>query len=503
MKVLVWLLSLSLLLSGCAGENAWVPTGDGLADGTRPPEETTAPAVAAPGQLETQSMAFTLAWAPEEGLNPYTCTNLHNRMLFSLVYQSLFTVSAEYEVQPQLCARSLVSEDKMSHSFWLAEATFSDGTVLTAMDVVQSLEAARENPYYAGRFLHIGEIAAAEENTVTIQTTTPMAQLSLLLDIPIVKYGQEGENFPQGTGPYALQQGEEGLCLVRRQNWWCDAALPIGAETIGLLAIQSPTQIRDAFEFGNLDISIADPGSVSYAAYRSDYELWDAESGILLYVGCNSRSSVLNKTVRAALTYAIDRMGILTSCYNGFGIAATLAASPNCPSYDRNLAREVSYDPGEFTKALTTAGMVGRQVRFLVNKSDSIRLQAAWKIAQTMTDCGLVVELVEVDGESYQEALALGDFDLYLGQTRLSPNMDLSEFFREGGALRYGGMKNEKLYEACLEALEDPENLRSLHQQVLENGQLIPVLFRTYAVCAQRNTTLTPSRDNIFYYEMG
>ena len=40
---------------------------------------------------------------------------------------------------------------------------------------------------------------------------------------------------------------------------------------------------------------------------------------------------------------------------------------------------------------------------------------------------------------------------------------------------------------------------------VLRNGQLIPVLFRTYAVYAERGLAddMEPSRDNVFYYSLG
>ena len=40
---------------------------------------------------------------------------------------------------------------------------------------------------------------------------------------------------------------------------------------------------------------------------------------------------------------------------------------------------------------------------------------------------------------------------------------------------------------------------------VMEDGQLIPILFRTYAVYGKRGLaqSLAPGRDNIFYYPMG
>ncbi len=59
-------------------------------------------------------------------------------------------------------------------------------------------------------------------------------------------------------------------------------------------------------------------------------------------------------------------------------------------------------------------------------------------------------------------------------------------------------------YNLCQQALENHGNYYTLHQTVMDNGLLCPVLFRSYAVYATRGlvTDLTPARDNIFYYQL-
>ena len=509
MKHIALLLSLVMVLlafGGCASDKAYVPTGDGLADVAPPTTAPADPGVEAPGSLNATEATFTLAYYPEEGFNPYSCLNINNRMLFSLLYQSLFTTDSSFRVEPQLCQSFTVSEDLTTYIFTLAQATYADGTALTAMDVVESLKQAEDSDYYEGRFRYIKSISEAEGNRVKIVTSTPMEQLPMLLDIPIVKYGQTDSNTPQGTGPYVLEDTPEGTALARRENWWCDAQVPLSAKRVSLMVAQNPTQIRDEFEFGDVGVSTADPGSASYADYRCDYELWDAETGIFLYLGCNIKSKVFSQNqVRVALSYAIDRAALLSDCYNGFGKAATLPAAPGSPFYDMNLARQVSYDPEVLRQALTESQLVGKTVRLLVNKTDSVRLQAARKIGQMLTDCGLVVEMLEHNYTDYRAVLRDGNFDLYLGQTKLSPNMDLTAFFVEDGALSWGGMDNATCLSMCKEALENSGNYYNLHQMVLRNGQLIPVLFRSYAVYADRGLAgdMEPSRDNVCYYSMG
>ena len=490
------------LAAGCGSQQAYVPTGHGLADQDAPIQPTGA---AAP-TLPPEDQHFRLAYFPQEGFNPFTCTNINNRMLMSLLYQGLFFVDRDYQAVPILCKSYVVSPNQRSHTFELERATFSDGTVLTAEDVVASLKAAEESSLYGGRFDNIAEIYAAGTHTVRIETYCAYENLPLLLDIPILKATELEAETPLGTGPYQLRKVASGMSLQKRSKWWCEAALPVSAESIPLMEAENMAQIRDTFEFDDLGISISDPGSSSYAEYRCDYELWEMETGIFLYLGCNLASPVFsNDNVRHALTYAINRMALLDQCYHGFGAVATLPASPSSPFYDRGLAGKVTYQPEMLRQALKDAGMVGQEIVLLVNKSDSVRLQTARMIKDMLTECGLEVTIQDNSTRYYKDKLLGDEYDLYLGQTRLSTTMDLTAFFAPYGALSFGDMDDPACYAKAKEALENSGNYYNLHQLILKDGQLVPLLFRNYAVYAVRGLAqnLQPSRDNVFFYSIG
>ena len=491
-----------VLLAGCGNAaDSYVPTGDGL---TRE-EGYTGPTATRP--QEDREQELTLTYYPDRSMNPYLCTDFTNRALFSLLYQSLFVVDRNYNVEPQLCKKFSMSQDMKSYTFYIEEsATFSDGTPLTIQDVVACLSAAEQSTVYSGRFLHVTGITLSEDGGVTLSLNTPCENLPLLLDIPIIKQSQLQEAIPLGTGPYILDATAVSACLRRRSDWWCRAEMVVTAPTVALMAAQSPTQIRDAFQFSDLSLVCADPGSDRYADYRCDYELWDCENGIFLYLACRESSDVFSiPEVRTALTYAIDRDSLVEDFYRGFARSATLPASPLSPYYSEALAAKYEYDAIKFAQVLQDKGLQGSTVTFLVNKDDSLRLRVARAIAQMLTDCGLVVQMSELSGSDYTYALRAWNFDLYLGQTKLSANMDLSAFFHSNGALSWGGVNDVAAYTLCQQALENYGNYYSLHKTVMDNGLLCPVLFRSYAVYATRGllTGLTPSRDNVFYYSLG
>ena len=498
------MLCLALLLAGCGeSDEAYVPTGDGLtwdADYTGPIP------TAASREDEEEEMELVLTYYPSKTMNPISSTDFTNRALFSLIYQGLFCVDRSYNVEPLLCRTYNVSDDLCTYTFYLERATFSDGSFLTGEDVVASLNAARESDYYGGRFTYVNEIYVAEDGGVVISLFTPYENLPLLLDIPIISKDALEDDRPLGTGPYVFNGTALGGTLRKRTNWWCESDLVITQDTIRLVAAESITHIRDEFEFGDLSLVCANPGSGKYVDYRCDYELWDCDNGVFVYLAFCDESYVFSvPELRVNLTHAIDRDTLVSTYYRGFARSAQLPASPLFPYYSQALAANYGYNPGKFTAALQDAGLDGASIVLLVNSDDSLRMRVARHIGQMLNDCGLAVTMKEVSGQAYRDALILREYDLLVGQTKLSANMDLSEFFDTTGSLSYGGMDDLSVFELCRLALENHGNYYSLHKTVMDNGLLCPVITGSYAVYATRGllTDLSPARDNIFSYSIG
>ena len=499
------LLCLSMVagLLGCVPEDReYVPSGGQLVMDS-PVDNATAPTEA----QEEQELTLTIY--PGRSTNPFTCTDYTNRALFSLIYQGLFAVNSEYEVEPILCDRYQVSKDGLMYTFYLDEdATFSDGTSVKPEDVVASYYAAKASDFYSGRFTHIGGFWA-EGSAIFLTVDTLMEDLPLLLDIPIVKASEVNAAAPLGSGPYTLHATITSAYLRRVGSWWCAdrTNLVVTADSIPLVAAEAPAQIRDEFEFFDLDLVCANPCSDLYADFRCDYELWDCENGEMIFLACNvaHREFFQNASLRSILTYGIDRDTIVEKYYQGFARAVTLPASTYFPWYSSGLAAKYAYDPQRFQEELANASKPGRELVLLVNGDDTLRLQAAREIANQLTALGLPTTVNAQDHQSFLEHVYAGNYDMYLGSTRLSANMDLSAFYASGGSLSYNGIASSTLYQRCLDALENHGNYYNLHQEVAEDGRIVPLLFCGYAIYATRGvlSDLEPARDNVFYYTLG
>ncbi len=503
-RFFVLFLSLVLVLGSFAGCKAqpgtYIPSGDALLGDKDPIPPTKPPVV--------NQEDFALVYYPGKPMNPYLATDHTNRAILPLIYQGLFAVSSSYEVVPILCQSYTMSADMKTYTFHLAsEALFSDGSPVTAADAVASLNAAKGSPWYGGRLQHVTTISGFG-SAVLIELDTPMENLPILLDIPIVKASQVDIARPIGSGPYRLDTAEGGL--RRQAAWWCDTQIAIQCDFIKLVTAESTNQIRDAFEFQGVSLVCTDPAASDYVDFRSDYELWGSENGLFLFLACNGKSKIFtNPAIRSALTYAIDRKMLADEYYHGFAQAASLPASPASPWYDEDLADKYSYDPEKFAQIISSALESGdletNEITLLLNSSDVVRHRVGNAIVKMLEAGGLRVKVVTATAANFTEALKQGQYDLYLGQTRLSQNMDLSAFFAKNGAMNYGSMTNPSIYAIGLEALANAGNYYDLHELVMEDGQLCPILFQSYALYTDRGIlpNLEPARDNLFFYDLG
>ena len=505
-RYLSLILCLVLLVSfaGCAAEDTpYVPHGGALAAEDADVNELDI-------EEDEQPQELTLAYYADVPMNPFKTADYTNRLLFSLIYQGLFATNADFESVPILCENYRVSADYRTYTVYLQDATYSDGSTVTVEDVMASYQAAQDSKHYGGRFTHLNKMEVNEDGSITFYLRTPMEDFLSLLDIPIIKASQLEADYPVGSGPYIFEHSLTGARLRRNAGWWCNSPdLLIKAEMISLVAADSPTQIRDEFEFADVGLVCTDPCSDTYADYRCDYELWNCDNGIMVYLGCNvaySQNEVFETdTLRSAITYAIDRNELVKDNYNGFARPTTIAMDPGHPYYSEALNAKYAYDPVKFINAMNYAKLPREPLKLLVNSDDSMRMRLARDIVNMLTECGLKIEMVEKKNNEFIQDVKYGKYDLYLGQTRLPPNMDLSEFFRPWGDLSWGSVDNEGLYDLCKEALDNHGNYYNLHKALADDGRIIPLLFCGYAVYADRGlvSELEPARDNVCFYTLG
>lgn len=456
--------------------------------------------------------SFALGYNVASSFHPHTCTDYNNQAILSLVYQSLYVVDSSFLPQRQLAASYTVSADGLTHEIsMVTDASFSDGTPVTISDVIDSLNHANEAGIYAGRLYLVESMEMTGLYTMTITTKTPVEQLPLLLDIPIVESETLEYELPVGSGPYTMNLSTRVLTASKTVG-----SLPA---TIELVSVNDRVDVRDSFSYGDIDLVFTDPNDGSRVPYLADFELWSAPSTSLQYLGFQTNGELFSsQELRRAITYAVDRDTIVTTEASGFALATTLPISPSATAYDPVLAEEYAFNLTKFNQILedadiqdrnddgildryTSTGTESLAIRFITLQGSYQRTTTAQRIADQLTELGFAVTLQVLTQEEYGTAMSTGNYEMYLAEVRLSPNFDLTPFFTEGGSLSYGGIAQDAMVYLCSQFLENEGNGYNLHKAVMDGGWLCPVIIKTNGVYATRGkySGFLPALNNPFW----
>lgn len=490
-----------LALSGC-GQPAPGPI----------PTGTPAPT---PSQLPGATQ-FSLGYDPAAPLHPITGDSQVNQELTGLVYQGLYELDNAFAPHPVLAKSAAVSEDGLTWTFSLAEDVhFSDGTPLTAQHVAASLDAARTAPLYTARLSGVTAVSAGEDGLVYVTLSAPNGNLPALLDIPVVLEQEDGP--PLGSGYYYYDHSGERLFLHTNPYHRSVAALPYA--TIPLMAVSDADQRIAAFDSGEITAVTTDFSSAYALGYSGSYETWDYPTTALLYVGFNTVSGPCQSAiVRRAFSRAFDREGLAQTELSGHGDPAELPVSPLCGGYDAGAASQLGCDTDAAAQLLADAGYVRNEedgllylrkapleATLLVNSDNDTRQAIADQITQALTGLGVTVTVKRLPWNDYTAALSAGQFDLYIGEVRLTGDFDPTALL--AGDLNYGRYASGAFAQALSGwKAARGEQARAQAAQVLwgqfaQDAPIAPLCFKRGSLLVRWGTVsnLQPTRANPYY----
>ncbi len=473
-------MALCLALTGCY--EAEVPEEEDFWAYT--PEETTDTE-----EVSHAAQVFTLPYLSSQTLDPIACPDGVQQVIGSLLYEGLFVLNERFEPQPLLCSSYSCSGNNLTYTFELRDGvTFSNGAAFTSSDVLSTYRRAQISDRFAARFANVASMRAGR-GTFTVTLRQPDSAFPALLDIPIVKSGTEKDPVPLGTGPYLFLTDSEGPCLVRSENWWGDT--PPVLERIELASAKDADTAVYLFSARSAHLLTADLLSATTAASLGSVDMTDAPTTAMLFLGFNTAKPALAEpAMRVAIGRAIDRDAVATVLLAGHAQPAQFPISPVSPLYPA--ASEIPYDAGVYEEALTSAqdeatppvDVQPLELTLLVNAENSFKTAVAEYLAKEFTAAHVTVTPVILPWNEYLEALERGNFDLWLGETRLTADWDITALVGTDGVLNYGKFTNADV-DAALRAFlssESPATAQALCAKLAELSPILPIAFKSLSI---------------------
>ena len=488
--ILSVLAALCLLLSGC-GQGGEEPMGDVTPWDQGDTQQEEEP-------VRQELTAFALAYQQGQSLDPLTCGEGVQLQLAMLLYEPLFQLDGEFQPQPVLCEAAEVSSDYLTYTLTIRQGVlFSDGSLLEAEDVVDTLRRVMASQRYGNRLRDVQQVRRQGDSQVVVTLKAPNCAFLSLLEIPVVKSGTEEDLVPVGTGPYLLVTAGDSAYLTANPDWWQQRELPL--ERIELIhAKDSETAM---YLFTSWETAI-------YATDLTDGEkpltgslnTVDAPTTTMQYVGINmGRTALQDMGLRQMLAQGISREMVVEGYLSGHGAEAQFPVSPLAQGYPAQIEQTYSV---EAYRQLAESLEREVSLTLLVNGDNSFKTAIANYLAESWTAGKVTVTVEALPWAEYLAALERGDFDLYYGEVRLTADWNISQLVGTGGTLNYGGWSNEVTdgLLANFNARDLDSDRLALYRHLQEQVPVIPVCFKTTSLLTHSGTVenAQPTASNLF-----
>lgn len=403
-----------------------------------------------------EKSSITLLYSLSDSFNPYEAITDQNRQICRLIFEPLVKTDNEFNAVLALAKEAKVEGNICTVT--LKSAVFSDGSLVTADDVVYSFKAAMAaKGIYAAKLYGVKSVEAQSNDTVVFTLKKQDSYFINVLDFPVFKAGSDKltdedsvKLVPIGAGKYVFN--DDKTELVQNPKYYGGNGR---IKKIRLINAPDGESVSHYVEIGAVDMyfnDISDGEIIRMSGQKKDINLNN-----LVYIGVNHSVGDLSLSqLRQAISSGINRDAVCSGAYynnaisaKGFFTPVWQAVKPvqniqtlaNSQITIENL-EEIGYNSldGEGVRR-----QGGKSLRYtlLVNSENRSRVAAAEMIASQLKDYGIKLTVIKVSFEEYKSRLESGNFQLYLGEVKITENMDISSLVTEGGSVAFG-IKNTK-----------------------------------------------------------
>lgn len=428
-------------------------------------------------------------------LRPFEPQERDMLSIYNVVYDSLVTIDDDYLPQGSVAESWEESSGGKTWIFHLrSDVRFSDGTPLTAADVVASanyiLDKARDenitdHGFYSNLNYFVKSITAKDDHTVVVTAKTSKSDTRYYYGIlyqmtfPIVPASQVSADNPCGSGPYVVSQFQAGdfMVLEANTNWWKTQPY---VRQIMVSFHDAPKAVIDSYEYNRVDAVFT--RSIAGAQYKTGTNSvsMSYRTNQLECLLTNNSARELTPEVRKAIRYVIDRKKIISSVYSGMAVLTNFPFYPGTWMYNDGLDSLFTINLDEARRLLEEAGWEDSDENGILDRTDSegklsqlslrfyvyeepdndVRLEAANMIAEQLTQVGIECRIEPMTIANVKEKLKAGSYDLALVSFAMDVCPDPGFMLTKGNSGNYVRYKSDRMTTLC----------NDLRKEVSQNG---------------------------------
>lgn len=269
---------------------------------------------------------------------------------------------ATYEPYAALAAGDPTQVSDTQYEVTLREgAAFSDGTPVTAADVVSSYErtVGAEGALYLSMLSFIDSVESKDDTTVVFNLKHPFSlvkeRLSLIKVVPTNATDADLTAKPTGTGPWVYDSITESTIDYTPNPNYTGSKLAKAA-TMHWDIIKDDTARTTAMQSGTVGVMENVPSNVIDQLQAAGATVESVQGFNLPFLMFNTKKAPFdNKKVRQAFFYAIDVEKLIANTVDGLAAPVTCFLTSDHPNY-HEAATVYTYDPDMAKRLLEEAG---------------------------------------------------------------------------------------------------------------------------------------------------
>ena len=388
-------------------------------------------------QITSQSEhIFSLPYFENDSLNPFSAKQNVNFYLGTLVYDSLFKIDESFNPVPKI-AKEFFFEGNNCIVKIRNDIKFSDGSLLTVGDVASSFQAAKNSAHFSQRLSSISGYNILDDSIIFKLNQTDKNVIKNLT-FPITKNGSN-QSAAIGSGRYCFNIQDKPTKLIKNEHNVDVFSSEI--KDISLVSIHKYSTLPYMLKIGSVNFVYAESNNtLANAAVKTSKVLMNN----LVFVGINGYNQVLsNQDFRKAVSLVVNRKSILSDVYANNGFATAQPFHPMAKSFENSFEIDLT-NRNAATELLSVAGFVQKDtegflvlneqritLRLLVNHDNPARVKAAEILKLNLQTIGVAVEIISENTENYKSKIASGDYDLYIGEIKLTPDNNISRLLND------------------------------------------------------------------------
>ncbi len=365
----------------------------------------------------------------------YTSTN-NDAKISKLIAPGLTAVDTA-DLQPRMeLAESATPIDPLTWQIVLRNnAKFSDGTAVTAQDVVWTyssvMRKGSDSPYQKNLAERFSSVEAVDARTVRFHLIAPLATFLSDIDFGIVaqhaaaKDGHFAQGTPIGAGPYQLLSHDLQRVELRANPHFWGAAPKLAGITIKFVMDPAARALMLAGGSADLVLNGVRLDLLADVAQRPRVAVRTAPGLLLTYLLLNNEDAKLKDVrVRQAIALALDRQAIIDGKFGGRAVLAAGLLPPGHWAFNADMQRW-GFDRARAMSLLDSAGFpdpdgAGPAPRFSLTyktSSDAFRVSVARVIAEQLGSVGIAVDVMPFEFPTFFADIKKGQYQLASMQT--------------------------------------------------------------------------------------